>query len=765
MAVTGQPDTNGHSALDVLQAAMRFWRAIRHRKIYVILAVTVAGVLGGVYFATATRIYEASASLMVTPRSADLLNANSSSNVRNDTLIPTYEQLFTRAVVLDGAIVKLQNLGPECRVDFEEVPQADWRAVLKENLSAQTLRRTNILEVTYRSKAPQAAQAVVAAVVASYLEFVEKDHQEMSDEIVSILKSELTKNNEELVSKKRMLGELKAQVGDLGLNNDDDLVHPILQRVVLINNRLAEVQQERIDLHAAQSAIRRAVAQDSDLRQHLLTLEPVLGQEILLTALGLNPNELKAAEELHQKLLGYRAKMAKFASVYGETHPERIELQQTIENVGNHLKSMRDGGMSQRGQLANDALGPLLLSMVGERLSKAVDHERELGTQYDIATNDAKQVTRELTKLNETHADVERLTSLHDTLWGRIISFDVSKNGPDVRVSPLSDPEAKQEAVAPRLAFVGAMALLGGLACGLSLVYVLDLMDDRFRSPEELKEQLGVPVLAIVRKLDTLTSGGPDALHVHTAPQSMEAEAFRTLRTTLSFSGSEMGRLAVTSAEPGDGKTTVLSNLGASFAQTGKRTLLIDADLRKPGLSTLFQFRKLGGLSEVLQSQDSMDSMCRSRIQPTGVAGLFILPCGPKPADPAELLSRERFDQLMAWADQKYDQVLIDCPPVMAASDAAIIARRTDGLMMVVQPAKNHRRLVIRAVEHLQAMEAPLLGIVANRVTNEQEDGYYGYGYGSGYGYGDDQDVSDENSTQTTPDDSSGDITSPRRAA
>jgi capsular exopolysaccharide synthesis family protein len=216
----------------------------------------------------------------------------------------------------------------------------------------------------------------------------------------------------------------------------------------------------------------------------------------------------------------------------------------------------------------------------------------------------------------------------------------------------------------------------------------------------------------------------------------VESEAFRTLRTTLAFSGGEMQRLAVTSSEPGDGKTTVLSNLGASFAQAGKRTLLIDADMRRPGLSKLFSLRGRNGLSDVLRGSTDIATMCGERIQETGVPGLFLLPCGPKPADPAELLSGPRMADLVAWAETHFDQVLIDCPPMLAASDAALVGRLTDGVVLVVQPEKNHRRLVLRAVEGLRALQVTLVGVVANNVNGAGEEGYYGYGAGYGYGYG-----------------------------
>lgn len=125
--------------------------------------------------------------------------------------------------------------------------------------------------------------------------------------------------------------------------------------------------------------------------------------------------------------------------------------------------------------------------------------------------------------------------------------------------------------------------------------------------------------------------------------------------------------------------------------------------------------------------------MCQSCVVPTGIENLDVLPSGPKPSNPAELLSGPRLSEVLAWAESNYDQVIVDCPPILAAADAAIVGRLTDGLILVVHPEKNHRRLVIRAVASLAAMGVGLVGVVANRV-GENEGDYYGYGYGYGAG-------------------------------
>jgi capsular exopolysaccharide synthesis family protein len=286
---------------------------------------------------------------------------------------------------------------------------------------------------------------------------------------------------------------------------------------------------------------------------------------------------------------------------------------------------------------------------------------------------------------------------------------------------------------------VAALVALCGSGAALGLVTLLDALDDRFRSVEEMQSRLGLPLLSMVQQLAPPESVGPRALVAHAAPASAASEGFRTLRTALTLTHPDARQIVVTSTEAGDGKTTILANLAVCYAQASKRTLLIDADLRRPGLTGLMNMRGPQGLSEVLRSEGEIGQVAKLHVRRSGIEGLDILPSGPRPTDPAELLGSPRFSQLLAWAETLYDLILIDSPPTLATTDTALIGRLVDGVILVVQPAKNRRRMVTRVVERLGLMKIPVLGLVINRTGSQDDQGYYGYhnyGYGDGYGYG-----------------------------
>ncbi len=733
----GAEELAAPSSADSILAVMRFLRVVWQRRIYVFSTLVVAGLLGSLYYFTANRIYQATAQLLILQTGPDMLSPAMTGATNREALIPTYERLFGSTVVLEGAIRELLKAPPQMRVDFASVPREKWLDVLRGNLSASALRRTNVIEVSYRSQDPKAAEAVVQAAVQSYLEFMERNHKNVSAEIVQILEKERAEISKQLDQRQLDMIAVQTKVRDMGFSNKQDMVHPAVQRVMRLNESLVKVQQDRLQLEASLAAVRNAVREGADLRQHLNDIEPLIGREMLLSALGLNTQDAEARANVERRMMEDRAKIQTLLEHYGEAHPKVLEVAQSIRGAEEYLRNFQSQAEQRLAGLDDKRLGSLLLSMVEERLASLWEHEAKLSRQYAQAEEEAVQLNDRMAELRMVDHDLTRLRNLHDGLLTRINNIDIGKDQTDLRVAVVSEPKASNVPVSPRRSLVGMLCVLGGLSVGVALVYVLDVLDDRFRSPEELQEQLRVPVLAMIRQLSLPEASGLEAIQVHVAPESVESEAFRTLRTTLAFSGQDMERIAITSTEPGDGKTTVISNLAVSYAHAGKRTLLIDCDLRRPGLTKLFEMRGAGGVSEILRSDEDLAALCRQRVQPTGIDGLEIIPCGPKPSNPAELLSGPRMSDLLAWAETHYDQILVDCPPILAASDAAVVGRLTDSLILVVQPEKNHRRLVLRAVNGLAAIGVHIGGVVANRISTEKNSGYYGYGgYGYGYGYG-----------------------------
>ena len=727
---------------NAVYAALQFLRILRRRKHWLLVCVTASLVAGAAYYSTAERFYEARASVLVTQTGPDVWSTSMSSESPRSSMIPTYERLFLSDVVLENALQQINEMSAAIQIDFRDVASARRLDALRKNLRARSVRNTNVIEVRYRSRSPRAAAAIVDAVVQSYLSYMSQGHKNISIENVGQLNQERRQVLNQYQTTERKLADARSRAGDLGLREDGMQTHPTVERALRINQTLIKVQSERLQLEASLAAIKDAVKSGSDLQQHLLAVEPYVGRDLIRSALGLGSFEQRTQSHLETRLIQDRAKLATLLEHYGARHPQVVQLHQSIDHAETYLADHHGKNNERLSEVNNAALGPTLVNMVSEKLDGVRRYEGELTEHYRLVETEAIALNDRFMEVQVLEHELDRLRQLHETLLNRIADLDIQENQSGVRTSIVDDPKVDARPVSPQLKLVGLMCLLLGSASGAALAYISDLLDDRFRSPDELSEELGGPVLAVIRPLPL------DASRIVTAADAPEMEAFRTLRTTLTFSGENRRRVVITSAEPSDGKTTVISHVAASYGLAGKRTLLIDADLRKPGLSNLFQVRGLPGLSDLLRSNEDLDAMCAARIRGTDVEGVDLLPCGPKPADPLELLSHPRLDDLLGWAESHYDQVLIDTPPILAASDAAVAGRLTDGVILVVQPMKNDRRLLIRAADDLRQLGVPLIGIVANKVDDAVSEGYGGYGQPYGYGYGHDDHHDHEHSEE-----------------
>lgn len=717
---------------------LRLLLAVRYRKNLVVAVMTAAILLGAAYYVTATRRYDSKAALLISQAGGDRLDPSiASGELQRQNVMPTFESMVRSAKVLEGA---LKELSPTDCIDRHGEPQKFSVDVLRGHLSVKTIRLTNILEVGYTSTDPQIAANVVRAVVQSYLNFMDSIHRGTAGEISRMLTKEREDLAGKLSDKQTELLKCRRQFADMGFRSDAKALHPMVQRAVYFNDALIAAQKDRVENETLVASIETAVARGADLISYLPAVVEGPGRELMLSELGLGANDVVTQANLQRELIDAKTQLETMQQNLGPRHPEVIALTEKVRLTEQFLQNAQlKIGQQTTG---NRQLGPRLAQMARQKLEESRKKEEKLQQCFEEARTEAINLSGQLAQVEMLERDIKRLSGLNDVLLNQIASLDLRQNGPDVRVAVIEEATVKESPVSPRLPLVAMITVMSGFGLAIGLVTLLDALDDRFRSIDEMQSRLGLPLLAMIQQLQPPESTGPMALVTHASPMSMESEGFRTLRTSLALTQPDANRLVVSSTEPGDGKTTTLANLAVCCAQGDKRTLLIDADLRRPGLTNLMNMRGPRGLSEVLRSEMDVAQIAPSYVRASGVSGLDILPSGSRPNDPAELLGGPRFAQLLAWAETVYDMILIDSPPLMATADTAIVGRLVDGVILVVQPAKNHRRLVTRVVERLNMMKIPVFGLVINRTGSEAEYGYYGYHeygyryeYGEGYGH------------------------------
>lgn len=726
---------------DLVVTLLHLLRIARYRKKTIILCVFVAGLIGTAYYLMAPRYYESTAKLLIIQRSGDQL-AMVAEHQTLDNTMATHQELVTSPAIIQRA---LDQLLPEHQVDLRNTPPQYWSDALAKRLSARTTRKTNFIQVSYQSLSPEAAAAVVSAVVQSYLGFVEGTHKGTASDVLDGLTNELNQVRNNLAAKQNALQSCRQEVGSLTVRTDDGIIHPTIQKALDLSKTLTAAQEERMTLERQLETIDQAISRGGDLQPYLASLEETVGKQMMVSALGLSTEDLSLIKDQQQKLLDAKTELKSLTPFYGPAHPKVAELTDRIQTTEAYLANYRANTGDRISSFGSQELGALIRSMLQQSVIQAKRKEEQLAQTFNETREQAVRESGGVVELESREREVTRLEKQQDILLDRIASIDLRQLQAPIQATVVKEPLPNERPVSPQLRHVVVLSLFGGLCAGGLIVYVQDVLDDRFTSPEEIMAQLAVPVLALVRDLPRVEGAGLATLPAYTQPNSVESEAFRTLRTALTLGTDAATRILISSAEPGDGKTTVAANLAVSFAQSGKRTIVIDADLRKPGMTQRFALKGRPGVAEVLLADKAPADIAPQLVHRTELDLFDLIPAGLRQPNPAELLSSTRFSELLAWAEASYDRVLVDCPPVLAVSDAQVVGRLVDGAIIVVRPDKNHRRLVVRACESFRATGSIVLGIVANGLSAESGHSYgYGYGYGYGHGYGHDHDGEDE---------------------
>ena len=363
-------------------------------------------------------------------------------------------------------------------------------------------------------------------------------------------------------------------------------------------------------------------------------------------------------------------------------------------------------------------------------LQSFVDSEVS-ATQAQIeATQGQLETLGALTKRTpEQDAEIQtlegRLISLRST-YATLLSFALG-NSPSL-LTVIDPAVALPDPVSPRLLLNTLLAGILGLLVAIGIAFLAEYLDDSIKDSDAVREATGLSTLGTIARMNG-ERGRKEMYRLAPLlyPRSSAAEAYRALRTNIEFASVDtpIRTLLVTSSVPGEGKTITAANLAIVFAQAGRRVLLVDADLRKPGINLAFDLRNEKGLTTMLVSDDVR---LASLAQPTEVANLLVLTTGPLPPNPAELLGSQRMRIVIDQLKPNTDLIIVDSPPLQAVTDAAVLGSFLDGTLLVIDASRSHRRSVRSGRETIERAGANVLGVVLNRIParGHSEYGYYG---------------------------------------
>jgi polysaccharide biosynthesis transport protein len=585
------------------------------------------------------------------------------------------------------------------------------------SLTVKRIPNTRLLEVGYEATDPRMAAQVLNAHLENYIEENYKSRYEATAEASKWLQSELDELSVKVRRSEdaRIEYERNNQIWSVDDKNDKGNV--TTERLSDLNKQLTEAQSESLKRQAlyefAKSGDEDAVPQ---LRDNSVLLD------------------------LQKKKADLLVQYTDSVNQYGPNYPKVQRLQAQMKEVDDQMSRERKG----------------IIAQLDSEYREAKQHEELLSRALDEQKAEVNTMSEKMIQYNILKREAEANKALYDSLQTKLKEAQISSGlkSSNIRiVDPAMVPSTPSRPAKTRNI---ALAFLVGLVGGIGLALLREYLDNTVKTPDDVETLARLPSLAVVPafgegaaaarrtgffKPTTPSVNGYEKrieLVAQHLPKSQMSEAFRALRTALLLSQPDRPPqvILVTSALPREGKTTAAANLAVTLAQLGDSTVLVDADLRKPGVGRLLDLGtgKYAGLSSYLAGVSSLDLVT---VPHPAIPNLAAIPTGPLPPNPADLLSSHKVSEAIAELRKKYKFVVIDSPPIMAATDAVILSVQTDGVLLVVRSGETPKEAFSRTRDLLTSVKCHLLGVVLNAVDSSAPDYYYSYRYYPySYGYG-----------------------------
>jgi capsular exopolysaccharide synthesis family protein len=615
--------------------------------------------------------------------------------------------LYTQAELIRSTPV-LAAVAEDSKVaDIKSFREVDNRvAFLKDVITVTVGSKDDIIDVWAELADAQDAAQIVNACVDAYIRKYTDNQKATAKDVLDILHKEKERRERELDECTEALDAFRKNHTLLSISHNDQNV--TIRRFADLSDKLTQTELDLLDAKSEYNQVKR-MYDNPDERPYLLE---TASRELMGRRDVDLENQVRHVEQL------LNTELAK----WDVGHPQVQQLQKSHRNWQSRLKKQQEA---------------IIVAFVEGLRQKAEGLEikrKELSLAFNRQKQQAMEVSAQAVALDALQSKVKRAEGECDIINQRIQEVDISRDAGALNVDILEVAGPSSQPSYPIPTRFLASGLLAGGLMGFGLAWLRELLDHRLRSVDEIAAVLQLPVLGALPHSGDKQERSQAGRLVALAPRSPAAEAFRTLRTALHFglAGKDAKVIVVTSPSPGDGKSTVASNLAIAMAQADQRVLLIDADLRKPKQHVVFEVAPTVGLGSVLTDRRPVEEAIISNV----VESLDLLPCGPIPSNPVELLNNGFFKELLEKLRDRYDRIVIDSPPVMPVADARVIAALGEATLLVLRAERSTRRLAQAARNELWRVRATRIGVVVNGIPQRRRASYGG-GYGYGYGYGD----------------------------
>ncbi|MEP3477705.1 MAG: polysaccharide biosynthesis tyrosine autokinase [Fuerstiella sp.] len=731
------------ASLDNMQGdeeeGLDIWGFLNRRKSFIILLAIVGSGLGYLYFQRQTPLYSSAALLQVIHHSSDprVENMLAERNLSDSRFVITSRKLLEPCIESHNLdqLATLSGLAPEDAI-------RRLSTMITANSSA-----ANILNIACKGSNPNDTAVIANAISAEYIKHQEESYQDA----VGRLKQLLTRATDELSDSLTKLEDdyekfdLKSPLLSNGANPHREQFAGIRAKINSLVIRETEIRAEKSSLEAALEA---GNPRDAILMLIGKQVEDVERDVTSGTAIATATKEKdSSAQTMFRALMPLLLEESLLAEELGAGHPDLQKVRYRIELTQKYYERLAgmevatevpDAETPNPEQPARPDFIQIYLNSLAQDLNVIAQQKLEFQAMSDHEEAEAKKLREFENRRATFERRIARETSLLEDVQQQMRDTELPTNFGGVSASILT--EARHGSlVYPKLSqFLGMGAFLGAFL-GLALGYVVEAADRSFRKPEEIVREFGIPIVGHIpyiqdKKLKDAASQSTldETIITQHLPRSRPAEAYRAVRTAVCFSavGREHRVIQVTSPAAGDGKSTLAQNFAVALAQSGKKTIIVESDFRRPKVHKLTGVPAKPGIVDVLRGDVEVDDA----IHQTEVENYYTMPCGGRPSNPSELLAMPEYEQLLEVLREKFDYVIVDTPPVLVVTDPCSVAPRVDGVLLCVRLSRHTRDFGRRSLEQLRDVGANMTGIVINGVEESDAYGYGNYNY-SDYKY------------------------------
>ncbi|MCA9953067.1 MAG: polysaccharide biosynthesis tyrosine autokinase [Anaerolineales bacterium] len=563
-------------------------------------------------------------------------------------------------------------------------------------IKAKAIDYTRLMVITVQDGDPQRAAAIanqLVDVLIHYNDSLQTDRFAASEESLQAQINQV----------ESQINQVQANITQGNSGENANLTQQLVEQETELAQNIAAAQAEIIQIEAELSRL------ETDPTTFLAPTE-----QARLQAKQAELAERRFTLDLEQN--SYNSRLSLGSQRNEETEQSLLAIQAQISDLENEIKALKNP-VELDGRLRT-----LRTQLAGLQFALTLDEQRYqqlLSAMENGSGQSSNQLNQDQSTLNLYQGIYSELLNTYESV--RLARLQNTPN-----IVHVEEASAPHTPIQPRpltnmmLGAAVGLIVMGGIA------FLIEYLDNTIKTPDDVGRALQLPVIGFVTTVDKLSKNGSSQIYVAEEPRSPVAEAFRGLRTNLEYAGVDkpLKTILVTSAGAGEGKTTVASNLAVVMAQRYKNVLLLECDLRRPRIHRVTSLANRTGLVDLFVYQTAIDDIAQS----AGVKGLSVISSGSLPPNPAELLGSEKMNQLLTAFTDQYDMVIIDSPPLIV-SDAAVLAARVDGVLLVLEPGRTEIGAASASVEQLRRVNANVLGVVFNRMPKKRPGYYTGYSY------------------------------------